>query len=101
MPHPSVNVGLATGAEGSVSGPWELAREHTAGGRPVVSKTHISTWEQVADCLITQWSKTKGGQDVRGSLATVLPKQPGKDGSITTPSWFGKINPAQRWGEGV
>lgn len=52
---------------GSASGPWELGREHTAGGRPVLPKTHISTWDQVADCLVTQWNKTKGGQDRRGS----------------------------------
>lgn len=37
---------------------------------------------------------------IGGVLATVLPKQPGKNGSITTP-WLGKTNPAQSWGEGV
>lgn len=36
-----------------------------------VQNTH-QTWDQVADCLLTQWNKTKGGQDVRGS-GNILP----------------------------
>lgn len=63
----------------------------------MVSKTYISTWDQVADCLLTQWDKTKGGQDVRDS-GNSPSKTAWGNGSITT-RWFGKTNPAQSWGE--